>query len=72
MRPLALRLQALHLLQLLLEDASLAQLFEGSLAQAAAARGEPGPPTATAAAVVLAVPTSVIILPATPVHTVIR
>jgi hypothetical protein len=49
MRPLALRLQALHLLQLLLEDASLAQLFEGSLAQAAAARGEPGPPTATAA-----------------------
>jgi hypothetical protein len=49
MRPLALRLQALRLLQLLLEDASLAQLFEGSLAQAAAARGEPGPPTATAA-----------------------
>lgn len=48
MQPPALRLQALQLLQLLLEDASLAQLFEGSLAQAAAARGEAGPPTATA------------------------
>lgn len=48
MGPPALRLQAIRLLQLLLEDASLARLFEGSLAQAAAARGEPGPPTATA------------------------
>ena len=48
MQPPALRVQALQLLQLLLEDASLAQLFEGSLSQAAAARGEPGPPTATA------------------------
>lgn len=48
MQPAALRLPALQLLQLLLEDAALAQLFEGSLAQAAAIRGEPGPPTATA------------------------
>lgn len=48
MGPPALRLQAIRLLQLLLEDACLARLFEGSLAQAAAARGEPGPPTATA------------------------
>lgn len=44
-----LRLQALRLLHLLLEDAALAALFEGGLRQAAAARGEPGPPTATAA-----------------------
>lgn len=48
MQPPALRMQALQLLQLLLEDATLAQLFECSLSQAAAARGEPGPPTATA------------------------
>lgn len=48
MQPPALRLQALHLLQLLLEDASLARLFEASLSHAAAARCEPGPPTATA------------------------
>ena len=48
MTPPVLRLQALRLLQLLLEDAALARLFEASLSQAAAARGEPGPPTATA------------------------
>ena len=48
MRPPSLRLQALQLMQLMLEDATLAQLFEGGLREAAAARGEPGPPTATA------------------------
>ncbi|KAL4422827.1 hypothetical protein ABPG75_009024 [Micractinium tetrahymenae] len=48
MQPPALRLQALSLLQLLLEEPSLAGLFESSLSHAAAARCEPGPPTATA------------------------
>ncbi len=48
MGPAALRLQSIRLLQLLLDEPSLARLFEGSLSQAAAARGEPGPPTATA------------------------
>lgn len=48
MQPPALRLQALRLLQLLLEDASLARLFEGSLSRAAAARCDPGMPTGTA------------------------
>ncbi|KAL4448861.1 hypothetical protein ABPG77_007578 [Micractinium sp. CCAP 211/92] len=48
MQPPGLRLPALRLLQLLLEDASLARLFEASLSHAAAARCEPGPPTATA------------------------
>lgn len=48
MQPPGLRLPALRLLQLLLEDASLACLFEASLSHAAAARCEPGPPTATA------------------------
>lgn len=48
MHPPVLRLPALRLLHLLLEEPALARLFEGSLAQAAAARSEPGPPTATA------------------------
>jgi hypothetical protein len=44
-----LRSQALRLLHLLLEAPPLAALFEGSLGLSAAARGDPGPPTATGA-----------------------